>query len=287
MRVRWGEGGAFSVVPAWVLHAKLDGKLISDRAVRLFAVLAGQAYEPETASTNSHDELAAALGCANSTARVALAELVAVGAVSVVQPNVEGGVQVGPWVPNEYIIHATPRLPVSRQSPADVPAVPIAGVPADHARAVSPESLEQEEAVSSTQRRVAAPSADQLGLEGMPDPVPKPPRAPRLDPLRDVFLEAFGACRNESEHGRRNRACFLVRQALSHGGAALPADGGAAELRRRIGVAQAEWGKRGIYVTDIGVANQWSLLGRMLTEGSGRLTAEQIFQQAVDEGLQL
>lgn len=116
--VRWSDGGPFGVVPAWVMDAE-----ISDRAVRLYALLARLASSPEEAAMpGGKQEIAERLRCAKSSVEKALGELRTLGAVSV-EVRMDGRVRL----PNGYVVHASP-IAVDLPPPEDTPPA-VAGDP--------------------------------------------------------------------------------------------------------------------------------------------------------------
>lgn len=121
----------------------------------------------------------------------------------------------------------------------------------------------------------------------MPPPRVPPRQAGMRDPLWDLMVEEFGKPPHDDARGRRNRALRMIRQALH--GEAVPLTSWPDVLRARIAVAREQWGARGIYVTDIAVANQWQLLGELVAAGDsdGHVTPQQMFDEALARGLQL
>lgn len=98
MSVRWSDGGPFGVIPAWVLEAD-----VSDRAVRAYAMLARHAGA-EGSTFRGKKELAERLRCGRTAADTAVAELVAIGALSIEERFAKNGARIE----NGYVVHAAP-----------------------------------------------------------------------------------------------------------------------------------------------------------------------------------
>lgn len=94
------ELGPFALVPRWVLRAP-----ISDRAVRLYALLADHVTGAEGDAIPSVPTLAAMLGdCSPDSVRRARTELVELGALTVTERRRADGGQTS----NTYTVRATP-----------------------------------------------------------------------------------------------------------------------------------------------------------------------------------
>lgn len=130
-RIRWSEGGAFAIIPEWLLD-----EAISDRAVRLFAILTRYANN-ELRAMPARKLLRARLGCAMSTLDTALAELIDVGAVSAVaRYRSDGGRSA-----SDYLLHHIRRPPGSQDTLPDQSGTPL---PEDSDRKELEEVLERE-----------------------------------------------------------------------------------------------------------------------------------------------
>jgi hypothetical protein len=102
MHVRWSDGGGFAVIPVWVLEATIDDELISDKAIRLFAVMAAAIQSPERAKQLSLRSLRDMMGCATSTVSTAVQQLQVVGALTVEERQLGNGGRAE----NAYVLHA-------------------------------------------------------------------------------------------------------------------------------------------------------------------------------------
>jgi hypothetical protein len=178
MNVRWSDGGAFAVIPHWLLIARIDDKPASDKAIRLFAVLAAAAQSPERGKQLSQRWLAEQMGCATSSVRSAAGELVKVGALTIEAAQLANGAKAE----NVYVLHASPST--TPPTSADLPADPPADASADYARAI----------LAGGER----PKAEEL------DPPPKPEvviaaswmaHAPPLIRHRDAVFRSDKTCR--------------------------------------------------------------------------------------------
>lgn len=87
--IRWGDFGPFGIVPENVIVSDL-----SDRAVRLYALLARYAMRPGGIAEESKRGLAKAIGCAPSTLDTAMRELVAAGLVEAEERRGANGVRL-------------------------------------------------------------------------------------------------------------------------------------------------------------------------------------------------
>lgn len=105
--VRWGDVTPFAVCPRWLYMSA-----VSDRAVRLYLVLAGYAGLPdEDVRFRGKKTLAADCGCSKPTVDKAVAELVAAGAVTIVENTTEEGGRAA----NSYRVHASPKRAVAEE----------------------------------------------------------------------------------------------------------------------------------------------------------------------------
>lgn len=102
--VSWARGGGFAIVPDWIL----DHEDLSDRAVRLFGILARYADKSGHDAFPSRRKLAERLRCAESTLDLSVAELKKVKAVTVVARTRSDGSPTS----NEYVLN--PRPPEER-----------------------------------------------------------------------------------------------------------------------------------------------------------------------------
>lgn len=96
--IRWSDHGKFSVIPEWLIDAD-----VSDRAIRLFAVL-GRYADQTGQAMPSRKTLAKRLHCSTSTLDVALADLREIGALSWSEQRREDGGRTS----NDYVLHPTP-----------------------------------------------------------------------------------------------------------------------------------------------------------------------------------
>lgn len=120
--------GPFAMLPQWILHAD-----ISDRAVRLFAILARHADRDTGEAYPSRRTLAQTLKVSRDSVDRALKELVSIGAVEV-EPRLDA---FGDWTTNLYRLRfvqpvaATMRPPISTdaetgsRTPAETVAAPM------------------------------------------------------------------------------------------------------------------------------------------------------------------
>lgn len=106
-RVRWSDGGAFGVVPEWVLRAD-----VKPTAKLLYAFLALYAGA-EDATFRGKSGLADDLASSTKTIDRAMAELVAIGAVTVVEREGENGARLA----NGYVVHVSPRSALASSPP--------------------------------------------------------------------------------------------------------------------------------------------------------------------------
>ena len=89
----------FAMVPLWVLEMRL-----SDKALRLYAVLAGHADRQTHESRVKRKTLAAEMRCTVATVYRAKAELIERGCVSVERRTADNGQDVA----NGYVVHLIP-----------------------------------------------------------------------------------------------------------------------------------------------------------------------------------
>lgn len=85
--------GLFAMLPEWILDAEVNGKPISDRAVRLFAVLARSADYETGQATVYRSTLASRLNCSKDSVDRAKDELMEIGALEVVTRKLPGSVE--------------------------------------------------------------------------------------------------------------------------------------------------------------------------------------------------
>lgn len=135
-------------------------------------------------------------------------------------------------------------------------------------------------------------TGEQGVLEGMPPPTPlrRTERRHRAsDPLWDMLQAHFGKPTNDNERGRMGRALRLIRQSITEERRSQPLvlDDDTARLQRRLERAQQLWGGKGMAYTEMAIAQNWGLLGRLPAPGERGLTADEVFAQAVAEGLRL
>lgn len=122
--VQWGRGHVrHGRVPDWVLDAEIDGRLVSDRAIRLYVVLGRYADEDGDARVGK-SKLMARLGCARSTLDAAVADLATVGALDVEPVHRDDGSSGA----NRYTLHWA-ETEDSRVAPSDVPVGGSSGGP--------------------------------------------------------------------------------------------------------------------------------------------------------------
>lgn len=105
--VVWAGDSGFVIVPEYLLDAN-----ISDRAFRLFGILASYANREDGRATPSRKTLAAKLSCSQSTLDLARHELVEIGALTYSPREREDGGSTS----NEYVLHA-----VQRTDPSETP----------------------------------------------------------------------------------------------------------------------------------------------------------------------
>jgi hypothetical protein len=108
--IRWSDFGSFSVIPEWILDAE-----ISDRAIRLFAVL-GRYADRNGQAMPGRKTLAERLKCSLSSLDRALEELRDIGALSWENRRHDDRSLAS----NEYILHPAPA---GVASPVKVPTV--------------------------------------------------------------------------------------------------------------------------------------------------------------------
>jgi hypothetical protein len=173
--VRWASG-AFAIVPEWLLDAQVKDKNgtkpISDRAIRLFAVLARHADKDGTGATPSKRKLAERLGCSQSTLYLATQELIEVGAVKVkarTRANGDKG-----QTSNEYILQPIPDPPCDQSA-----APPDDG---SDAKNESPNEPEESKAIALLSReppKLTKPQADRI-VDRLAEECGVDPRSPRM-----------------------------------------------------------------------------------------------------------
>lgn len=153
--MRWPVDKAFGIVPLWVTEAK-----ISDRAVRLYALLSGLRDYGTDMATLGRNRLARDLNCSTDSLDRAKAELEEVGAISVVRVRSENGA-LGI---NAYKVHR--EHPDSRTGAATAVAAQerIGGVDAE-----SVPSIDERSSSSGTNgvdpRAVRVPSGSEEGAD--------------------------------------------------------------------------------------------------------------------------
>ncbi len=82
--------GPYTMVPAWLMYAEhSDGTAISDRAVRLFAVI-GRCIGDDGTGTIYRSTLAKKMDCSKASVDRARDELIALGALNVAKRKIEG-----------------------------------------------------------------------------------------------------------------------------------------------------------------------------------------------------
>jgi len=115
----------FVVVPQWILFADRDRETsgLSDKAVRLYAVLQSWASNESHQATPSRTTLAKALGCHPKTIDRAIEDLVEFGALTKTRRRDDAG----DWTSNEYLLRTRPEetlwTSVSRGRDTHVPTV--------------------------------------------------------------------------------------------------------------------------------------------------------------------
>lgn len=195
---RWADGGRFAITPYWLYFARVPGDgdhLISDRAVRIFGLLAGRAMQPDCGTEIKVNELSDLIECSRSAAKRALGELVAVGAVTA-EPQMHGN---GGRRENEYVLHtvpadvpeATPGPPVDRGGPGS-PVDRGPGPPVDpqRARGSLPAELNYREKDPSGLSSDAGLSTDVVAKVVDPYAVPKPPKLVKVGG-RDLAFDSL------------------------------------------------------------------------------------------------
>lgn len=199
---RWADGGRFAITPCWLYFARVPGEddegdhLISDRAVRIFGLLAGRAMQPDCGTEITVNELAEMVECSASSVRRALAELVTVGAVTVEPQAYEDGGQRE----NEYVLHttqaqaseATPPVTHDRGAPlSPVTGDPLSPVTPLRARGSLPEEEKsRKKDPSGLSRDAGTSSTDVAVVEVDPYAVPKPPKLVKVGG-RDLAFDSL------------------------------------------------------------------------------------------------
>jgi len=96
----------FVVIPQWVLFGdRPESSGLSDRAVRLYAVLQSYADNDTHRGYPLRKTLAKALGCSPKSVDRALDELISFGAVTKYRRRDEAG----DWTSNEYLVRTLPE----------------------------------------------------------------------------------------------------------------------------------------------------------------------------------
>jgi hypothetical protein len=166
---------AFAIVPIWVArHPDL-----SDRAVRMYATLAGYADNATGRAWPSRARLAADLGCSTDSIDRAARELMLAGAVTVQKRFGDDGQPI----PNLWTIHRV-QQGGSRTGAARGSRTPAAGVAAPVRHRTRSSELETNAVADAT-----GVSETDAPAESAPA---KAPRRDRLTPYREALLDAFG-----------------------------------------------------------------------------------------------
>jgi hypothetical protein len=164
----------FARVPLWLVrHAD-----VGDRAVRLYATLAGYADNKTGKCWPSRTSLAADLRCSTDSIDRAAKELIQAGGVTV-QHRFDAD---GNKLPNMWTLHIDPPSRTGAATPSRTPAATLAA-PVRHR--TRPNELDTPEPAEAGV--VDAPKAE--SEESSPT---KPRRADRLTPYRDALVKAFG-----------------------------------------------------------------------------------------------
>lgn len=116
-RVRWSDGGAFGVIPEWVLRAD-----VAPRSKLVYGFLALYAGA-EDATFRGKRGLAEDVGCGATALDKTLVELREIGAITVIEREGENGARLA----NGYVVHVAPVLPGREGGVADAGGDPPAG----------------------------------------------------------------------------------------------------------------------------------------------------------------
>lgn len=106
--MRWGDAGPFGIIPVWVLEAD-----ISDRAARVYGILARYAGAEGSSTWQGKNKLAETMRCSRTSIDRAISELTAIGAVTYEERYAKNGAQLE----NGYVVHACPSPPPSEAHP--------------------------------------------------------------------------------------------------------------------------------------------------------------------------
>jgi hypothetical protein len=211
------DTGPFSITPHWLLMSE-----VSDRALRLYALLGRYADNKTGQAHPGRVRLATEMRCSESSLDRATKELVAAGALLVSQRLTEHG----DFATNLYTVLRVPS-PVTPPVPSEL----VVGGVSDDERT---RTIELDPETSSASSPVTT-----------------------HDPVWEAFVEVFGAPTNKNAHGRRNKAVQLVKESLAHLGITAP-EYVFTEVRGRARM----WPRlfEGATLTDTALANNWDRL---------------------------
>jgi Helix-turn-helix domain len=234
-------GTRFSMVPEWVLYGG-----VSDRALRVYAVLGRHADSHSGVAFPRRRRLADLCSCSVKSIDRAVAELVEIGAVIVQHRQSENG----EYASNLYIlVFDDPRARVSESGDR-------AG--GDLATQLS---LPQDPAGDLTRTTEREPLNDTLAAA---------PRKRKPDLLWEVFDEELGEVSNTGERGKRNRALKLIRESMNGLDDEVEQ---AVALRTHIERYREHWPD--MPATEMAIANNWTVTMRAPKRKRG-LTSEEI-----------
>jgi hypothetical protein len=228
------HGTRFAIVPEWVIYGE-----VSDRAIRLYAVLARHA-NTEHVAFPLRTTMAKLCRCSVDSIDRAVRELVEVGALIVEHQFAEGGKQRA----NLYtLVFDDPR---GRTGAVGVAAqLRLPG-------------------------RTDAAQNDNHGTRTIERSFAAAPRKRKPDLLWEVFDEELGEVSNAGERGKRNKALKLIRESMN--GLDDEAEQATA-LRTHIERYREHWPD--MPATEMAIANNWTVTMRAPKRKRG-LTSEEI-----------
>lgn len=228
----------FAVVPEWILYSE-----ISDRAVRLYGVLARYADRATGKARPGWAELAKRMHCSPDSVDRAMRELVALGAVEITHRFREGPDGGRLRLPNVYLLVASPPSRTAAATPldADTPLAAPLRPPSRTAAATVAAPVRHEVPRANNERTSIAP--------------PAPTR--RHDLVFEAFCRSTGVDWRELSAARRAELNGMLRGAggICERGAD---DGTGEEIRRRA----ARWRQRfTVPLTPETLVRRWAELG--------------------------
>ena len=216
----------FAIVPEWFIDSG-----VSDKAFRLYTVLAKYADNDSGTAYPGRGALAKRMGCSRSSVDRALEELISVGAVSKQRRS-----QDGRWTSSLYTVYKVgPRLTGGGSPTHATTPSPTGATTSSHPRRKElDQELDQQELLAAAPREEAKPKA----------PRPK-------DPLWEAMLEVCGINGDTLTRSSRGQLNSAVKELRDVGATAD-------EVRAKAGVYRKTW--PAVSLTPTALVKHWSQL---------------------------